>query len=39
MYLLHGKLNAKQGHADELADILLKASKRVATMKGVKEYL
>ncbi|WP_255539621.1 hypothetical protein [Longitalea luteola] len=36
MYLLHGKLTAKAGHADELANILLEASALVATVKGVQ---
>ena len=39
MYLLHGKLNAKTGHADELANILLEASKLVSTAKGCKLYV
>ena len=38
MYLLHGKLTAKAGHRDELADILLNASKFVAAIKGSKVY-
>jgi quinol monooxygenase YgiN len=38
MYLLHGKLSAKAGHRDELADILLDASKLVAAVKGCKVY-
>ena len=38
MYLLHGKLNAKPGHVDELANILLEASKLVATAKGCRIY-
>ena len=37
-YLLHGKLNAKQGHRDELATILLDASKLVEKAKGCKLY-
>lgn len=38
MYLLHGKLRAKKGHANQLADILLEASSLVATAKGCKLY-
>lgn len=39
MYLLHGKLNAKAGQTDALAEILLAASKLVATATGCKLYL
>lgn len=39
MYLLHGKLTAKSGHRDELASILLEASKLVSTAKGCKVYV
>ncbi|MBD0331152.1 MAG: antibiotic biosynthesis monooxygenase [Chitinophagaceae bacterium] len=39
MYLLHGKLTAKAGHSDELANILLDASKLVSTAKGSKVYV
>lgn len=39
MYLLHGKLTAKGGRRNELADILLDASKLVATAKGCKVYV
>jgi quinol monooxygenase YgiN len=39
MYLLHGELNAKTGHADELANILLEASTLVAKAKGCKLYV
>ncbi len=39
MYLLHGKLNAKTGYTDELANILLEASKLVSTAKGCKLYV
>jgi quinol monooxygenase YgiN len=39
MYLLHGKLTAKAGHRDELANILLDASKLVSTVKGCKVYV
>ena len=38
MYLLHGKLNAKKGHTEELATILLEASKIISTAKGCKVY-
>ncbi len=38
MYLLHGKLKAKAGHADELASILLEASRLIATAEGCKLY-
>ena len=37
-YLLHGKLTAQKGHRDELATILLEASKLVSTAKGCKVY-
>lgn len=39
MYLLHGKLTAKTGHTNELANILLEASKLVSTAKGCKVYV
>lgn len=39
MYLLHGKLTAKAGHSNELADILIDASKQVSTVKGCKLYV
>jgi quinol monooxygenase YgiN len=39
MYLFQGKLIAKAGHADELANILLQASKLVETVKGCKLYV
>lgn len=39
MYLLHGKLTAKAGHRDELANLLLEASKLVSTAKGCKVYV
>jgi quinol monooxygenase YgiN len=39
MYLLHGKLNAKTGHTDELANILIEASALVAKAKGCKLYV
>jgi len=38
-YLLHGKLTPKQGHREELATILIEASKRVATAHGCKLYV
>jgi quinol monooxygenase YgiN len=38
-YFLHGKLIAKQGHRNELADILINASKLVSTAKGCKLYV
>ena len=38
-YLLYGKLTAKQGHRDELASILIAASKLVSTAKGCKLYV
>jgi quinol monooxygenase YgiN len=38
-YLLHGKLTAKQGHRNELATILIQASKLVATANGCKLYV
>lgn len=39
MYLLHGKLNAKEGRREELVTILLDASKLVSTAKGCKLYV
>ncbi len=39
MYLLQGKLTAKAGRAEELAGILLEASKLVSTAKGCKLYV
>jgi len=39
MYLLHGKLTAKSGHQEEVATILLEASKLVSTSKGCKVYV
>ena len=39
MYLLHGKLTAKAGHTDQLADILLNASQLISTAKGCKLYV
>jgi len=38
MYLLNMKLPAKAGHTDELANILLDASRLVATAQGCKLY-
>jgi quinol monooxygenase YgiN len=38
-YLLQGKLTAKSGHRDELASILLEASKLVSTAKGCNLYV
>ncbi len=38
-YLIHGKLTAKQGQRDELAAILIDASKLVATAQGCKLYI
>ncbi|TJZ63533.1 antibiotic biosynthesis monooxygenase [Sphingobacterium olei] len=39
MYLLHGKLTAKDGKADRLADMLLDASKLVSTAIGCRLYV
>jgi quinol monooxygenase YgiN len=39
MYLLRGKLNAKPGQSDELAAILIDASKLVAKANGCKVYV
>lgn len=38
-YLLHGKLTAKQEHREELAAILVEASKLVATANGCQLYV
>jgi len=38
MYLLHGKLTAKPAYENELADILITASKLVEKTKGCKLY-
>lgn len=38
-YLLHGNLRAKEGHGDQLADILVKASALVQTAKGCRLYV
>ncbi|BAP33381.1 antibiotic biosynthesis monooxygenase [Chryseobacterium sp. StRB126] len=37
-YLLHGRLTAKPGHKEVLADILIQASQLVSTAKGCKLY-
>ncbi|MCB0636141.1 MAG: antibiotic biosynthesis monooxygenase [Lewinella sp.] len=37
-YGLHGKLTAKAGQADQLADILLRAAELVSTAKGCRLY-
>lgn len=37
-YLLHGKLTAKKGHQEELAEILTKASRLMATAQGCSLY-
>lgn len=39
MYLLHGKLTARPGESQQLADILVKASGLVAKAKGCKLYV
>jgi quinol monooxygenase YgiN len=39
VYFLHGKLTAKAGHTDELANILLEASQKVSAVKGCKLYV
>lgn len=39
MYLLQGSLKAKPGKREDLATILLKASKLVSTAKGCRLYL
>ena len=38
-YLLNGKLTAKPGHQEALAEILLEASRLVATAKGCRLYV
>ncbi|SRR5690554_7643052 len=38
-FLLHGKLIAKEGQSEQLADILLQASELVATAKGCIVYV
>ena len=37
-YLLHGKMTAKEGHRDQLAMILIEASRMVSAMKGSVLY-
>jgi quinol monooxygenase YgiN len=39
MYLLHGKLTAKAGQTDSLAEILLEASRLVSNAEGCKLYV
>jgi quinol monooxygenase YgiN len=39
MYLLHGKLAAKKGNTEQLASILIEASKLVSSSKGCKLYV
>ncbi len=39
MYLLHGKITAKGGHSNELAKILIEASKLVSTAPGCRCYI
>jgi quinol monooxygenase YgiN len=39
MYYLHGKFVAKEGKRDELAGILLEASKLVGRIEGCKLYV
>ena len=38
-YLLHGKLTAKQGEANQLAEILIEASQLIKTAKGCNLYV
>lgn len=38
-YGLHGSLKAKDGKADELMEILLKASELVSNFKGCRLYI
>lgn len=38
-YLLHGKLTARQWHRDELATLLMEASKLVSAAQGCKLYV
>lgn len=38
-YLLYGKFTAKAGQAEELASILIEASKLVSTAKGCRLYV
>lgn len=37
-YLLHGKLTAKSGQREKLAEILIQASELISTAKGCKMY-
>ena len=39
MYLLQGKLDATEGNAGQLSQILIEASKLVSTAKGCKLYI
>ena len=39
MYLLQGKLVAKPGHQEELANILIDASRLISTAKGCMLYV
>lgn len=36
---MHGKLTAKQGHREELAALLIEASKLVSTAQGCRLYV
>lgn len=38
MYLLHGKLTAKDGYETQLANILIEASHLISTVQGCKLY-
>ena len=38
-YLLHGRLTAKKGQGNELADILIEASNLIKTAKGCNLYV
>lgn len=38
-YLQHGKITAKPGHANDLASILVEASKLVSELKGCRLYV
>ena len=38
-YLLHGKLTAKAGYRDQLANYLLEASQLVSAVKGCRLYV
>lgn len=39
MYLLQGKLTAKDGHSEQLANLLLQASELVSGAKGCQMYV